>query len=163
MPEYQVCAVWGQMCIRDRGNITGICLQKTASATGMNAQDRICSPVSPAVPAGSLATPVVPSTASAPEAVPTTDKPAGSSKAIPLNSFRTQRELKNLYIIAEQYLGKTLTATEIETITCLLYTSFPLMILPLPTRQFFTTAPGLYFAGGRSLTLENTSGYSLKK
>ncbi|RGO24675.1 DnaD domain protein [Dorea sp. OM02-2LB] len=99
------------------GNITGICLQKTASATGMNAQDRICSPVSPAVPAGSLATPVVPSTASAPEAVPTTDKPAGSSKAIPLNSFRTQRELKNLYIIAEQYLGKTLTATEIETIT----------------------------------------------
>ena len=42
---------------------------------------------------------------------------AGSSKAIPLNSFRTQRELKNLYIIAEQYLGKTLTATEIETIT----------------------------------------------
>lgn len=45
------------------------------------------------------------------------DSSVKPSKAIPLNSFRAQKELKNLYFIAEQYLGKTLTAIEIETIT----------------------------------------------
>ena len=28
------------------------------------------------------------------------------------------------------------------------FSTVPLIMLPLPTRLFFTTAPGLYFAGG---------------
>ena len=115
------------------GNITGICLQKTASVAGsavsavspvgMTAQDSACAPVTPPIPTSPSASRIpaasapVSRSASASEAVSTMDKSAGTSKAIPLNSFRTQRELKNLYMVAEQYLGKTLTATEIETIT----------------------------------------------
>ena len=38
-------------------------------------------------------------------------------KAIPLDSFKAQKELKSLLFIAEQYLGKTLTKTDIEMIT----------------------------------------------
>ena len=37
------------------------------------------------------------------------------------------------------------------------------MMEPLDTRLFLTILPGLYFAGGRSSTLEYTGGYSRKK
>lgn len=40
-----------------------------------------------------------------------------STKAIPLTSFKAQKELKSLLFIAEQYLGKTLSKTEVDTIT----------------------------------------------
>lgn len=46
--------------------------------------------------------------------------PAGSArstKAIPLTSFRAQKELKSLLFIAEQYLGKTLSKTDVDAIT----------------------------------------------
>lgn len=36
---------------------------------------------------------------------------------IPLDSFKAQKELKSLLFIAEQYLGKTLTKTDVDTIT----------------------------------------------
>ncbi len=36
---------------------------------------------------------------------------------IPLDSFRAQKELKSLLFIAEQYLGKTLTKTDMDAIT----------------------------------------------
>lgn len=39
------------------------------------------------------------------------------AKAIPLNSFKAQKELKSLYFIAEQYMGKTLSRTDVDTIT----------------------------------------------
>lgn len=39
------------------------------------------------------------------------------AKAVPIDSFRAQKEIKSLLFIAEQYLGKTLTHTEMETIT----------------------------------------------
>ncbi|MDD2978452.1 MAG: DnaD domain protein [Hespellia sp.] len=39
------------------------------------------------------------------------------SKAIPLDSFKSQKEMKALLFVAEQYLGKTLTKTDIDTIT----------------------------------------------
>jgi len=39
--------------------------------------------------------------------------------AIPLTSFKAQKELKSLLYIAEQYLGKTLSATEMDVITYL--------------------------------------------
>lgn len=45
-----------------------------------------------------------------------TEAPA-ASKAVPIDSFRAQKEIKSLLFIAEQYLGKTLTHTEMETIT----------------------------------------------
>lgn len=46
----------------------------------------------------------------APKAVP-------KSKAIPLTSFKAQKELKSLLFIAEQYLGKTLSKTDVDAIT----------------------------------------------
>ncbi len=45
----------------------------------------------------------------------TVETPA--SKAIPLSSFKAQKELKSLLFIAEQYLGKTLSKTDMDTIT----------------------------------------------
>ena len=36
---------------------------------------------------------------------------------MPLDAFRAQKELKSLLFIAEQYLGKTLTRTDVDTIT----------------------------------------------
>lgn len=49
----------------------------------------------------------------------TSQKPpkAVSNKAIPLDSFKAQKELKSLLYVAEQYLGKTLTKTDIDAIT----------------------------------------------
>lgn len=43
--------------------------------------------------------------------------PQADSKAVPIDAFRAQKEIKSLLFIAEQYLGKTLTRTEMETIT----------------------------------------------
>src|SRR5699024_5410449 len=42
---------------------------------------------------------------------------SSGSKSVPLDAFRTQKELKSLLFIAEQYLGKTLTRTDVDTIT----------------------------------------------
>lgn len=42
---------------------------------------------------------------------------APAKKAIPLDSLRTQKELKSLLFVAEQYLGKTLSKTDVDAIT----------------------------------------------
>ena len=42
---------------------------------------------------------------------------ASIQKAVAIDEFRAQKEIKSLLFIAEQYLGKTLTHTEMETIT----------------------------------------------
>lgn len=39
------------------------------------------------------------------------------AKAVPIDAFRAQKEIKSLLFIAEQYLGKTLTHSEMEAIT----------------------------------------------
>ncbi len=39
------------------------------------------------------------------------------AKAVPIDSFKAQKEIKSLLFIAEQYLGKTLTRSDMETIT----------------------------------------------
>lgn len=44
-------------------------------------------------------------------------EPRPVAKAVPIDAFRAQKEIKSLLFIAEQYLGKTLTHTEMETIT----------------------------------------------
>ena len=75
---------------RDSDNrITGLELQKAALKQTAEAQDL------PAIPA----------------------VPAAEAKAVPIDTFRAQKELKSLLFIAEQYLGKTLTRTDIDTIT----------------------------------------------
>lgn len=47
------------------------------------------------------------------------DRPGSASpaKAIPLDSFKAQKELKSLLFIAEQYLGKTLSRNDVDSIT----------------------------------------------
>lgn len=42
---------------------------------------------------------------------------AQNQKAIPLTSLKAQKELKSLLFIAEQYLGKTLSRTDVDAIT----------------------------------------------
>lgn len=43
--------------------------------------------------------------------------PTTNSKAVQIDTFRAQKEIKSLLFIAEQYLGKTLTHSEMEAIT----------------------------------------------
>ncbi len=43
--------------------------------------------------------------------------PETAPGAVQIDAFRAQKEIKSLLFIAEQYLGKTLTHTEMETIT----------------------------------------------
>ncbi|HJD34514.1 MAG TPA: DnaD domain protein [Candidatus Mediterraneibacter tabaqchaliae] len=103
------------------GKITALELQKmslsggeaaSAPKTGLSAR------TAPSVSASSSAQPAAVS-----PAAPSTDAASASlcasraSKAVPIDSFRAQKEIKSLLFIAEQYLGKTLTHTEMETIT----------------------------------------------
>lgn len=44
-------------------------------------------------------------------------RPSAPAKAVPIDAFRAQKEIKSLLFIAEQYLGKTLTHSEMEAIT----------------------------------------------
>ncbi|HJA20387.1 MAG TPA: DnaD domain protein [Candidatus Mediterraneibacter ornithocaccae] len=93
----------GLLCVeRDAdGRITGLEMQKTArpgktsvSGSSADAAQETSAPV--------RKTPAAPRT---------------KAKAVPIDSFRAQKEIKSLLFIAEQYLGKTLTHNEMETIT----------------------------------------------
>lgn len=44
-------------------------------------------------------------------------KAVNSTRAVPLDSFKAQKELKSLLFIAEQYLGKTLSKSDTDAIT----------------------------------------------
>ena len=93
----------GLLCVeRDAdGRITGLEMQKTARPGRTSvAEPAADTPQETAAPARK-----------APVA------PRAKSKAVPIDSFRAQKEIKSLLFIAEQYLGKTLTHTEMETIT----------------------------------------------
>lgn len=100
------------------GKIAGIELQKITS-------DRESSEKSTAagfVPAESVSSPADPVSAPAKPAAEApvsscAPAPAVPSNAVAIDSFRAQKEIKSLLFIAEQYLGKTLTRTEMETIT----------------------------------------------
>ncbi len=48
---------------------------------------------------------------------PAAQKAVPEKKAIALTSFKAQKELKSLFFIAEQYLGKTLSKTDVDAIT----------------------------------------------
>lgn len=83
------------------GRVTGLELRKTMSGEGTAKE---------AVSVRSAA-PAVSDDADAKKSV----RP--ENKAVPLDAFRTQKELKSLLFIAEQYLGKTLTRTDVDAIT----------------------------------------------
>ena len=80
------------------GRITCLELQKTA------------------LPAKTSA-PSKPDPAPAADAAPAAPVDAGAPAAVPIDRFRAQKEIKSLFFIAEQYLGKTLTHTEMDMIT----------------------------------------------
>ena len=91
----------GLLCVeRDAdGKITGLELQKTARVVKTaSASPKETEPRHKAAPKISEA-------------------PKPASKAVQIDTFRAQKEIKSLLFIAEQYLGKTLTHTEMETIT----------------------------------------------
>ena len=77
----------------------------------------------PAASAAALSTASQAESAAVSQAAPSADAASAplcasrTSKAVPIDSFRAQKEIKSLLFIAEQYLGKTLTHTEMETIT----------------------------------------------
>lgn len=95
------------------GKITGLELQKTASYKALSATQNTVSrsqtePSASGTHESALGKeePVVPST-----------QGTAPSKAVPLDAFRAQKEIKSLLFIAEQYLGKTLTHSDMEMIT----------------------------------------------
>lgn len=94
------------------GKITGLELSrsilptKEAEPADIPSSVTVSSSVSSSAPAPSLAEPAEKKTA-----------PAAESKAVPIDAFRAQKELKSLLFIAEQYLGKTLSRTDVDTIT----------------------------------------------
>lgn len=79
------------------GRVTGLELRKTRTDSGTNRSGK-------SAPSVSLSE---------------SGKSSGISenKAVALDEFRTQKELKSLLFIAEQYLGKTLTRTDVDAIT----------------------------------------------
>lgn len=85
------------------GKITALELQKMSLSGGDASSAAKPSSASPAAPA--------------PAAAPAPLAASAAAKAVPIDSFRAQKEIKSLLFIAEQYLGKTLTHTEMETIT----------------------------------------------
>ena len=93
----------GLLCVeRDAdGRITGLEMQKTARPGRTSVAE-------PAADTPQETTAPVRKTPAAPRT---------KAKAVPIDSFRAQKEIKSLLFIAEQYLGKTLTHTEMETIT----------------------------------------------
>lgn len=85
--------------------ITGIELQKMTSVKKSGADVMAAPSVS------------VPEEPAAEEPEAPVAAPAVPSNAVQLDTFRAQKEIKSLLFIAEQYLGKTLTRTDMETIT----------------------------------------------
>ena len=85
------------------GNITSVCIERASAMSAEPASQKVQKADTPSVKPDKVFE----------------DTPA-HPKAIPLDSFRLQKEqkdLKNLYMIAEQYLGKTLSVPDIESIT----------------------------------------------
>lgn len=82
------------------GKVCGLELLKTSQRSGTTSRDSMPAPASEA------------ETGREPSRQQKT-----SGKAVQLDTFRAQKEIKSLLFIAEQYLGKTLTHTEMETIT----------------------------------------------
>ena len=96
------------------GKIIGIELERTPSIASasrkVTALKSSAAAPKPAVKEPKPSAPPAPQPVAVPKAAP-------KSKAIPLTSFKAQKELKSLLFIAEQYLGKTLSGTDVDAIT----------------------------------------------
>ena len=105
------------------GRITGLELQKTAlsqRAASESTMDEVHTdtydPIADAVPAADQSVQVIPD-------APKVSAPGSSAvmqavqNAVPIDAFRAQKELKSLLFIAEQYLGKTLSRSDVDAIT----------------------------------------------
>lgn len=92
-----------------QGRITCLELQKTSGRRSAMADAP--EPAAGAVVSDSPA----PSETSAASEAP--DEEETLPKAVPFDAFRAQKEIRSLLFIAEQYLGKTLSHSEMETIT----------------------------------------------
>ena len=93
------------------GKITALELQKmslSGGGTASSSQTR-----TPSTAAPSSVSSAEPPSANASAACAA----AKAANAVPIDSFRAQKEIKSRLFIAEQYLGKTLTHTEMDTIT----------------------------------------------
>lgn len=108
------------------GRITGLELEKAPALTDRPAGGRITGLEPEKVPALADRPADGRITGLEPEKVPAlADKPAKaaalsaprSKKAVPLTTYKAQKELKSLLFIAEQYLGKTLSKTDVDAIT----------------------------------------------
>lgn len=105
------------------GRITGLELQKTALSQSTSSESTVeevhtdaYDPVADSAPAedhSAQAAPVTPVvSASGSSAVM-----QAAQNAVPIDAFRAQKELKSLLFIAEQYLGKTLSRSDVDAIT----------------------------------------------
>ena len=106
----------GQIRTLELNKIPVSASSQAQSVTNPNPVPAQSAPVSDSVTAQSVPVSDSVSTGSAQKSSPRAQKTI-SGKAIPLDSFKAQKELKSLLFIAEQYLGKTLTKTDVDTIT----------------------------------------------
>lgn len=104
------------------GKITALELQKMSLSGGDTSSSSRTGLPSQAVSSASASS-AAESSSAVSSAAPSSDTASASlsasrtSKAVPIDSFRAQKEIRSLLFIAEQYLGKTLTHTDVETIT----------------------------------------------
>ena len=106
----------GQIRTLELNKIPVSASSQAQSVTNPNPVPAQSAPVSDSVTAQSVPVSDSVSTGAAQKSSPRAQKTV-SGKAIPLDSFKAQKELKSLLFIAEQYLGKTLTKTDVDTIT----------------------------------------------
>lgn len=88
------------------GKITGLALEQICTDSSCTQKGTIKGEIKTSLP-----------TPPTPVSEPVSISPEPSPKAIPLSSFKAQKELKSLLFIAEQYLGKTLSKTDVDAIT----------------------------------------------
>lgn len=104
----------------DQKNLTGVCLLDTAADSHAATQKAAVEPTAAAVPLHSAAANLAPAN-SAP-ADPAADVPGASScgkknySADDIRAFRQNESIAELFFITERYLGRTLTATDVNTI-----------------------------------------------
>lgn len=101
------------------GRITGLALEHVRTASSCS-QPENNSAFTGTAPVGQKAVPPSRCMSSIGQppfvSAPQTDT-APVPRTIPLDSFKAQKELKSLLFIAEQYLGKTLSKTDVDAIT----------------------------------------------
>ena len=101
------------------GSVVGLEVGRVPKRSGPEAEAAFASPAYPGGPAAQAAADTLPSQTS--QVLPVAPATPVSEPDIPLapkrSASRSRKELKQILFIAEQYLGKTLTRTDVDTIT----------------------------------------------